>query len=81
MSASLGDIAKEKCLQGSFLWKWFPGDIPARNFCMSSPAMRRVIVDAWGNKDKKDPPAAGKKQQGFRSSLPRESLRDLGGDF
>ncbi len=55
LAAALHAIEQEESILGVFLWKWFPGDRPARNFCMSTPAMRRVIAEAWhGERSKKE---------------------------
>ena len=42
LEAALKAIKNEPRIVGSFLWKWFPGQRPPRNFAQSTPAMRRV---------------------------------------
>ena len=34
---------------GAFLWKWFPGEVPRGSHRMSTPAMRAVIGQWWGD--------------------------------
>ncbi|MEE8142831.1 MAG: hypothetical protein V3T77_07005 [Planctomycetota bacterium] len=53
LTAALKVIDQEESIQGVFLWKWFPGDRPPRNFSMSAPAMRQVITEQWSEPDKK----------------------------
>jgi hypothetical protein len=47
LEAALKAIKNEPRIVGSFLWKWFPGQRPPRNFAQSTPAMRRVIARWW----------------------------------
>ncbi len=46
---------------GAFLWKWFPGERQRGDFIMSTPAMQRIIGDAWRTRVSQrsdQPPAA-----------------------
>ena len=48
MREALAAIEDEPAVVGAFLWKWFPEPHPVgRNFQLATPAMRRVIRDAW----------------------------------
>ena len=46
-TVALEAIEKEPRVHGSFLWKWFPGNVRARNFDKSAPAMRGVMRKIW----------------------------------
>lgn len=48
LAAALRAVQRERCIDGAFLWKWFPNPHPAgRNFQLATPAIKGVIADAW----------------------------------
>jgi len=36
---------------GAFLWKWFPGDRPPRDFALQREAARAVVQERWGHRE------------------------------
>jgi hypothetical protein len=48
LTAALEALEDDKDVVGTFLWKWFAGPTTRENFLMSTPAMRRVITEHWG---------------------------------
>ena len=52
LSAALKAIEGSDIVAGAFLWKWFPDGSShwRRNFLKSTPAMRAVIADHWGDR-------------------------------
>jgi hypothetical protein len=49
MAAALGALANDEHVVGAFLWKWFTGPKRRANFLMSTPSMRQVIAEHWGD--------------------------------
>jgi hypothetical protein len=54
LSVALETIRESEAIVGSFLWKWFPGELPVGNFLLSSPAVRRAIGRQWAAVDHPD---------------------------
>lgn len=48
LTAALKALAKDDKVIGAFLWKWFAGEIRRENFLKSTPVMREVIKENWG---------------------------------
>ena len=48
LAAALRALDRSEHVSGAFLWKWFPGNARSENFLKSTPAMRAVIADHWG---------------------------------
>ena len=48
LSAALEALSKDDQVIGAFLWKWFAGETRHADFLKSTPAMRKVIKDNWG---------------------------------
>ncbi len=49
LAAALAALDDDSCILGAFLWKWFTGPHRRENFLMSTPAMRQVIAEHWGD--------------------------------
>ena len=49
MAAALGALKDDEYVVGAFLWKWFTGPQRRANYLMSTPAMRQVIAEHWGD--------------------------------
>ena len=48
MKVALEALAGEACVEGAFLWKWFPPPRPVgRDFPLATPEMRRTIRSVW----------------------------------
>lgn len=47
MRIALDVVRREEHIRGSFLWKWFPGELQRGDFRMSRPDVRAVVRDAW----------------------------------
>ena len=47
--AAFRAIDKEPAVIGSFLWKWFPGELQSGDFRMSSPSMRGLLRREWAS--------------------------------
>lgn len=48
LRAALRAVDREPAVVGAFLWKWFPGELPAGDFRMSAPPLRAVVAERWG---------------------------------
>ncbi|TNE51437.1 MAG: hypothetical protein EP343_04900 [Deltaproteobacteria bacterium] len=59
MKVALEEVPKAPCIQGVFLWKWFPSSARiSSNYTLQYPAMKRVLSACWKTK----PPTSRKKQ-------------------
>lgn len=48
LRVALHAVEQEPCVEGVFLWKWFPNPRPiGRNFQLATPALRQVIRGSW----------------------------------
>jgi len=57
LDAALDAISREPAVIGAFLWKWFPGAHPPRDFSVQGPAQRQVIAGRWRASPPEDAPA------------------------
>ena len=49
LTAALAALNDDEHVVGAFLWKWFTRPHRRENFLMSTPAMREVIAEHWGD--------------------------------
>jgi hypothetical protein len=47
LRVALRKVEADPTVVGSFLWKWFPGEVQRGDFRMSRPELQAIIRDAW----------------------------------